>query len=56
MGARDLARAGVARDEQLASLFRRWPALSPVELRTLAQLYGERVRIAKYLGKLRTPS
>ena len=41
------------RDERLAPLFRRWPALSQLELHELGRLYEERIRIAKHLGSLR---
>jgi hypothetical protein len=37
----------------LTPLFRRWPALSQLELRELRRLYAERIRIAKHLGSLR---
>jgi hypothetical protein len=49
----ELAQQGALRDERLAPLFRRWPALSRVELRQLRVLYAERVRIARYLGRFR---
>ena len=48
----DLAQQVTVRDELLAPLFRRWPRLNRVEMRKLKTLYAERVRIAKYLGKL----
>ena len=41
------------RDDRLAPLFRRWPALSQLELHELGRLYEERIRIAKHLGSLR---
>jgi hypothetical protein len=53
MATDELAQQGELRDERIAPLFRRWPALSRVELRQLGALYAERVRIAKYLGRLR---
>ena len=49
----DLTQQVTVRDELLAPLFRRWPRLDRAELRKLKTLYAERVRIAKYLGKLR---
>ena len=49
----DLTQQVTVRDELLAPLFRRWPRLNRVEMRKLKTLYAERVRIAKYLGKLR---
>jgi hypothetical protein len=54
LDASDLARQRALRDEHLAPLFRRWPALSRHELRELMRVYGERLRIAKYLGKGRS--
>ena len=41
------------RDDLLAPLMRRWPALSHIELRSLKQLYRDSVRIAKHLGQRR---
>ena len=49
----ELERQRAARDERLTPLFRRWPALSRLEGRELKQLYGERLRIARFLGRLR---
>jgi len=46
----DLAQEGARRDEFLTPLFRRWPALSRIETRDLRRMYGERLRIAKFLG------
>lgn len=48
-----LEQARNERDERLTLLFRRWPALSQLELRELRRLYDERIRIAKHLGSLR---
>ena len=48
----DLVQQGVVRDDLLAPLFRRWPRLSRIELRQLTDLYAERVRIARYHGRL----
>ena len=53
MDADDLANQITRREELIAPLFRRWPKLSHVETSQLRLLYSERVRIAKYLGKLR---
>jgi hypothetical protein len=53
LDAADLASQITRREELIAPLFRRWPKLSHVETRQLRRLYTERVRIAKYLGKLR---
>lgn len=41
------------RDDRLAPLFTRWPALTRVEMRQLRTLYRESVRIAKHLGQRR---
>jgi hypothetical protein len=48
----DLAQQREVRDEQLVPLFRRWPALSRIEMRELRRVYGERLRIAKYIGRI----
>ena len=48
----ELSHQGAVRDDKIAPLFQRWPALSRSELRQLGQLYAERLRIAKYLGSL----
>jgi hypothetical protein len=48
----ELAHQGFLRDELLAPLFRKWPRLTHLEMRQLKALYAERVRIAKYVGKL----
>jgi hypothetical protein len=48
-----LLEARKERDDRLTPLFRRWPALSQLELRELRRLYEERIRIAKHLGALR---
>jgi hypothetical protein len=44
------------REDRLAPLFRRWPALDRVEMRRLRELYRETVRIAKHLGQRRRRS
>ena len=41
------------RDDKLATLFQRWPAPNGFELRQLRQMYAERLRIARYVGRLR---
>ena len=51
---RELARQRELRDERIAPLFRRWPALSRLEAVELTRIYGERLRIARYLGRLRS--
>lgn len=49
----DLAGQRTVRDDVLERLFRRWPALSQTETRLLRVVYEERVRIARYLGRIR---
>jgi hypothetical protein len=53
MPATELSQQRAIRDDKIAPLFRRWPALSRFELRQLRQIYAERLRIAKYLGRRR---
>jgi hypothetical protein len=53
LGTKDLEQQRALRDDLLASLFRRWPALDRIETRTLRRVYGERLRIARYVGRLR---
>lgn len=50
MPATELSQQRAVRDDQIAPLFQRWPALSRLELSHLRRLYAERLRIAKYLG------
>jgi hypothetical protein len=50
----ELVQQRAVRDEYLAPLFRRWPALNRGELRELRRLYSERLRIAKFVGRLRS--
>lgn len=42
-----------ARDKRVTPLMRRWPNLSRLETRELRRLYAERLRLARYVGKLR---
>ena len=49
----ELSEQREVRDEQLAPLFQRWPALSRFELGQLRRIYAERLRIARYLGRRR---
>lgn len=42
--------AAKARDKRLGPLFRRWPALSRLELSELKRLYNERLRLARQVG------
>jgi hypothetical protein len=51
----DLEHARTSRDDRLTPLFRRWPALSRGELRELRQTWSERVRIARHVGRTKTP-
>ena len=53
VGDAELSEQRAIRDERLAPLFKRWPALSRPELGRLRQMYEERLRIAKYLGRRR---
>jgi hypothetical protein len=53
MGDVELSEQRALRDEHLAPLFRRWPALSRFELRQLRRMYAERLKIARYLGRRR---
>ena len=50
MGVTELAEQRALRDDAIAPLFRRWPALKPLELSVLRRMYAERLRIARYLG------
>ena len=54
MGTAELSEQRALRDDQLAPLFRRWPALNRLELRRLRTMYTERLRIARYVGRVRT--
>jgi hypothetical protein len=40
-------------DGRLAPLFRRWPALTKLELAELHRLYDERMRLARHSGARR---
>ena len=53
MGTAELAGQRALRDAQLEPLFRRWPALSRLELGQLRRVYAERLRIATHLGRRR---
>ena len=53
MGTAELSEQRALRDDELAPLFQRWPALDRFELRRLRTLYTERLRIARYVGRLR---
>ena len=49
----ELSAQRAIRDDTLARLFQRWPALTRPELSQLRRIYAERLRIAKYLGRRR---
>jgi hypothetical protein len=53
MGTADIAEQRAVRDDHLAQLFQRWPALSQLELGQLRRIYSERLRIAKFVGRVR---
>jgi hypothetical protein len=53
MGTAELSEQRALRDDEIAPLFQRWPALNGRELRRLRQMYAERLRIARYVGRLR---
>ena len=53
MGTAELSEQRELRDDNLATLFRRWPALNRFELRRLRRMYAERLRIARYIGRRR---
>jgi hypothetical protein len=53
MGTAELSEQRALRDDEIAPLFRRWPSLDGLELRQLRTMYTERVRIARYVGRLR---
>jgi IS5 family transposase len=53
LNAEALERAVTAREKRLSPLFRKWPALSRIELAELKRLYNERLLIARYLGRRR---
>ena len=40
----ELSEQRAIRDDKLATLFQRWPALNRLELRQLRKMYGERLR------------
>ncbi len=42
------------RDDTLSKLFQRWPALDTFELGQLRRLYADRLRIARYVGRIRS--
>ena len=49
----ELSEQRAVRDDKLAPLFKRWPALSRFELGQLRHMYADRLRIARYLGRRR---
>jgi hypothetical protein len=48
-----VAEARVDRDRRLTALFRKWPRLDRGEERELHRLHEERMRLARYFGRLR---
>ena len=53
MAPTELSEQRALRDDRLTKLFRRWPALNRVERRQLRRMYAERLRIARYVGRVR---
>lgn len=53
MDVSELAKQRAIRDDRLARLFRRWPTLAGRELHELRRLYDERLRLARYFGRIR---
>ena len=51
--ANELEGAVDARDKRVTRLMRRWPKLNRLESRELRQVYAERVRLARYFGRMR---
>ena len=41
------------RDDRLTALFRRWPKLAGRERQELRRLHEERLRLARYIGRIR---
>jgi hypothetical protein len=52
LGPERLDEARAEQDKRLAPLFRRWPALSGIEMDELRHLYPSHLRLAKHLGSL----
>lgn len=53
MDATELSLQRDIRDDRLAPLFVRWPALTRVEMVSLRELYRDSIRIAKHVGQRR---
>jgi hypothetical protein len=53
LGDAELSEQRAQRDDKLATLFQRWPALNGFELRQLRMVYAERIKIARYVGRRR---
>lgn len=49
----ELGAAADARDKRVTRLMRRWPKLNRIESRELRRAYGERLRLARYFGRMR---
>jgi hypothetical protein len=52
MSEAELSEERALRDDNLAPLFQRWPALNRMELVQLRQMYADRLRIARHVGRL----
>jgi hypothetical protein len=52
MSEAELSEERALRDDNLAPLFQRWPALNRMELGQLRQMYADRLRIARHVGRL----
>ena len=53
MATTELSQQRAIRDDKLTPLFRRWPALTRLELGELRRMYADRLRIARNLGSRR---
>lgn len=49
----DLVVQRTTRDERLAVLFRKWPRLAREEGHELSRLWAERLRLARFVGRIR---
>jgi hypothetical protein len=49
----ELVAQRAVRDDRLAVLFRKWPKLGGRELHELRRMYDERLRLARYFGRIR---
>ena len=53
LGRDGVEKAKAVRDGRVSSLFRRWPAVSKLELAELRRLHDERLRLARHSGARR---